>query len=96
MIDVVADYPKRAEEPMLGLMITYHGDGGWGTSTWPGQGWVALCWRPDRPASVSAYGPFRTMTLAKEFGRRHFPRRYRVCGMHDPERLDKKRPARRP
>lgn len=79
-------YPKVADEPALRLNMSFHGDSY--NRRKPDQAWLVLGWNRERPESLHVWGPFRTQTLAREFGRRHFPRRYRVSGMFDPDLID--------
>lgn len=80
------DRPKVANEPALRLKATFYGDSH--DKRKAEQAWLVLAWNKERPDSINVWGPFRTRTIATAFGRRHFPRRYHVSGMFDPNKID--------
>lgn len=55
------------------------------TGFYYGDGAVCIGWRWQNPWMGRVFGPFRNQTEAKAFGRKHFPRRYRVAGIRSPE-----------
>lgn len=80
----VTGRPVFSQEPMRRIKASFYGDGGQGKPSWPGQGWVVLTWTAERPDAVLIWGPFRTLSEGRAFGRKRAPRRYQVAGMHDP------------
>jgi hypothetical protein len=75
--------PRLDDEPLVGIEIANRTDTD--GRTLGGPGWVVLGWRPDAPERLWVWGPFTNRTMAMAFGRVHYPRRYRVAGMHDPD-----------
>jgi hypothetical protein len=82
----VTDRPKAAEEPMVQIMASYYGDASGRRQIPVEPRWIVLAWLADRPTHLQTWGPFLTKTLAREFGKEYFPRRYRVSGLFDPAR----------
>jgi hypothetical protein len=83
IIGAVNQHPAVApsREPMTKIKASFHGDA---TRLRDGKPrWIVLGWTPDRPDSVNAWGLFGSITEARDFGREYYPRRYKVCGLHD-------------
>lgn len=45
-----------------------------------GPGWVVIAW-PSSDWMGVVIGPFRNQTEARAYGRKHYPRKYKVAGM---------------
>ncbi len=44
-------------------------------------GWVVIAW-PSQESMGRVIGPFRNQTEARAYGRKHYPYKHKVAGMH--------------
>lgn len=75
----MSDYPTH-DEPLTSVGF-YAAD----SQRYGGVGWVVIAWRPHVPWMAHVIGPFPDQTKARAYGRKHYPRRYKVAGIHGPK-----------
>lgn len=70
--------PDWNTEPMARMSGGYRGI--W---TEDEAGYLVVAWTAQEPNRFQVWGYFRNQTEAQEFGRKYFPRRYKLAGLHN-------------